>query len=182
MRITQSIALPILATLLSGCYTLQPVERATPVIGTEVAVDLNDAGRAALGPSIGREGGQVHGHRIQRDSDDYAMAVTSVDFIRGGSQAWTGEVVHVKYDYTNAYYVNRVSKSRTIGFAAALTAAIVVGARQALTVDGLPADAPTNPPDEGTKQRVPSRGIRIPVNVTGTLQVLRHLVPILVRF
>ncbi len=182
MRITQSIILPVLATLLSGCYTLQPVQRATPEIGTEVALDLNDAGRAALGASIGHEVGQVHGHLVQRDSDDYAMAVTSVDFIRGGSQPWTGEVVHVKSEYTSAYYVNRVSKSRTIGFAAALAAAVVIGARQALTVSGEPSDAPPTPPNEGTKQRAPSRGIHIPVNVTGTLQALRHLVPVFARF
>jgi hypothetical protein len=182
MRITPSVVLPILAALLSGCYTLQPVERATPEIGTEVAVDLNDVGRAALGPSIGREIDQVHGHLVQRDSDDYALAVTSVDFLRGGSQSWTGEVVHVKSDYTSAYYVNRLSKSRTLMLVGALTAVVVVGASQALTVSGGTSDGTPPPPDDGTKQRAPARGIRIPVDAAGTLRVLRHLVPILVRF
>jgi hypothetical protein len=142
---------------------------------------LNDAGRAALAPSIGREIGQVHGHLVQRDSDGYVLAVTYVQFLRGGSQSWTGENVRVKSDYTDAYYENRLSTPRTIALGAAFVGGAVILAQQALnlspsTNDGSP---PDTPPD--TKQRVP-KGIRIPLNASATMRVVRSLLPILAKF
>lgn len=181
MKMKTLLAVPMLGVLLAGCYTMEPVTRAKPEIGSEVAVDLNDAGRAALGPSIGREVAQVHGHLVQRDSNAYLLAVTYVQFLRGGSQSWTGENVRVQSDYTDAYYENRLSKPRSVALAAAFVGGAVLLAQQALnlspgTNDG---SGPDTPPD--TKQRVP-KGIRIPLNAGATIKVMRGLLPMLAKF
>jgi len=55
-----------LGALLAGCYTLQPAGGVVPSVGTQVAFDVNDVGRLALGGSMGPEIGQIEGRVVQK--------------------------------------------------------------------------------------------------------------------
>jgi hypothetical protein len=183
MRIKQSIVVPMFGVLLAGCFTMEPVARAKPEIGAEVVLDLNDAGRAALAPSLGREVGQVHGDLVQRDSDEYILAVTSVQFVNGGSQSLTGEHVPIKSEYTAAYNQNRISAPRTIVFSAAVVGGVGFLIAEALSSPaGNGVGVPVGPPDTGgEKQRSPA-GVHLSVSSAAAMKMLRRLVPILARF
>src|ERR1051325_383421 len=126
-----TIALPLVA-LLAVCFSLQPVDRLAPSVGAEVAVDLNDAGRAALAPALGSEVAQVHGHLLRRDGSQDVLAVTSTAFVHGGERTWAGETVHVHTDYASRYYENRVSTKRSLIAGSLILGGLAIAAVEAL--------------------------------------------------
>lgn len=105
----------ILGVLLAGCYSLQPA-RGTPEVGTKVAFDVNDAGRVALGGSLGPEVSQVEGQLVRKDSTGYLLAISNIRLLRGGEQVWSGEQVQVNSGYVGNAYERRFSLGRSIGF------------------------------------------------------------------
>ena len=107
-----------LCFILAGCYTLRPAGGAVPDVGTEVAFDINDAGRVALGGSMGPEIARVQGRLLSRNEEDYLIAVSSIRLLRGGEQVWRGERVRIRPEYIGSAYERRLSKGRTIAFAA----------------------------------------------------------------
>ena len=102
-----------LGVSLAGCYTLQPARGVTPAVGETVAFDVNDAGRVALGGSLGPEIAQIEGRVVERNSGEYVLAVSNVKLLRGGEQVWTGEQVRIKSDYVTSTYERRFSRGRT---------------------------------------------------------------------
>jgi hypothetical protein len=102
-----------LGTSLAGCYTLQPARGVTPAVGEMVAFDVNDAGRVALGGSLGPEIAQIEGRVVEHASGEYVLAVSNVTLLRGGQQVWTGEQVRIKSDYVTSTYERRFSRGRT---------------------------------------------------------------------
>ena len=88
--------------LLVGCYTLQPTGGPVPKVGTIIGLELNDAGRAALGGSMGPEIGQVEGRLVEKDSGEFVIAVSALHLLRGGEQVWHGETVHIKSEYVSS--------------------------------------------------------------------------------
>ena len=62
-----------IAVPLVGCYTLQPTGGPVPQPGTVIGLDINDAGRVALGGSMGPEIGQVEGRLVQRDNSEFVV-------------------------------------------------------------------------------------------------------------
>jgi hypothetical protein len=176
-----TVALPLVA-LLAGCFSLQPVDRLAPSVGAEVAVDLNDAGRSALAPTLGSEVAQVHGHLIRRDGDQDVLAVTSTAFVHGGERTWAGETVHVRTDYASRYYENRVSTKRSL-----IVGGLIAGALAVLTVEALqptrnpgPGGDVIEPP--GDKQRVRPRGaIHFSTNLLDARRRAQFLIPFLTR-
>jgi hypothetical protein len=100
--------------LVAGCYTLQPVTGATPEVGARVAFDLTDAGRMALGGSMGPEIAQIEGRLVEKDNGGYLVSVTAVRLLRGGEQVWAGERVRLDRDYLGRTYERRFSPGRTI--------------------------------------------------------------------
>lgn len=153
LRFTSCLVLGLLA----GCYTLQPVRGASPVVGSRVALDVNDAGRVALGGSMGPEIGQVEGTLIQRGNGDYLLGVTSVSFLRGGVQVWKGEQVHIKPEYVSTVYERRLSKGRTIALAAAGAGAVALIASQNLLGGGDHANDQEIPRDTSVSHRLPGK-------------------------
>ena len=103
-----------LSLLLTGCSTLRPVRGAVPEVGTKVAFDVNDAGRVALGGSMGPEISQVEGQLIEKDSTGYLISVSSVRLLRGGEQVWSGEQVRLKSEYLGPAYQRRFSLGRSL--------------------------------------------------------------------
>lgn len=93
---------------------MQPARGATPVVGEKVAFDVNDAGRVALGGSLGPEIAQIEGRVVGHDSGEYVLAVSNVKLLRGGEQVWAGEQVRIKSDYVTSTYERRFSRGRTV--------------------------------------------------------------------
>jgi hypothetical protein len=104
----------MLGVSLAGCYTLQPARGVTPDVGERVAFDVNDAGRVALGGSLGPEIAQIEGRVVERSSGEYVLSVSNVKLLRGGEQAWSGEQVRIKSDYVASTYERRFSRGRTV--------------------------------------------------------------------
>jgi hypothetical protein len=107
-----------IALSLAGCYTLQPARGVKPEVGTRVAFDVNDAGRVALGGTMGPEVAQVEGHLVGQDDSEYVLAVTNIRTIRGTEQIWTGEQVRVRSEHVSSAYRRKFSTGRSIAFGA----------------------------------------------------------------
>lgn len=139
---------------LVGCYTLQPNRAGTPAIGERIAFDVNDAGRAALGGSMGPEIGQIEGRLLQRDSAQYLVAVSAVHLIRGGEQTWSGEPVRIKPDYVATTYTRHFSKGRTIALGAVGVGAVAFIVTRSLIGSG---DALEKNPGDTASARISPR-------------------------
>jgi hypothetical protein len=130
---------------LVGCYTLQPARVITPEIGERVAFDVNDAGRAALGGSMGPEIDQIEGRLLQKDTSQYLVAVSAVRLLRGGEQTWSGEPVRIKSVYVAKTYRRHFATGRTIALGALGAGAVALIVTSSLlgggdSVDKLPGD------------------------------------------
>src|SRR5258707_8516023 len=108
-----------LGALVAGCYTYQPVAGVVPEVGMQVAFDVNDAGRVALGGQMGPEIAQVEGQLVQKDGGSYLLAISTVRLLRGGEQVWTGEQVRLKSEYLGSAYQRRFSMGRSVALGAA---------------------------------------------------------------
>lgn len=103
-----------LGLLSAGCYSMRPLGGAEPQVGTKVAFDVSDAGRVALGGSMGPEIAQLEGQVIQKDSGGFLLAVSTTRLLRGGEQLWSGEQVRIKSEYLGPAYERRFSMGRSI--------------------------------------------------------------------
>lgn len=108
-------ALAVLGFSLTGCYTLRPVGGVEPKPGTKLAFEVNDAGRVALGVSMGPEIAQVEGRLVEKDNQGYLLAISNVRLLRGGEQAWSGEKVRLNNQYLGTAFERRLSLVRSIG-------------------------------------------------------------------
>lgn len=163
-QIVTRLSLAASLVLGTGCYTLKPMTQATPEPGTVVALDINDAGRVALGGSIGPEVGQIEGRLLTQPNGEYEVAVSTVRFLRGGQQIWSGERVRVTRDQVGNSYVRRFDRGRTIALSAAVVAGVAaVVASRDLFGFGAEPDPPTEPPGGGEALRIPLRAIVLPL-------------------
>jgi len=158
---------------LAGCYTLEPTGRISPSLGTEVALDVNDAGRLALGGSMGPEIAQIEGHLVERDSGNYVVAVTVVHLLRGGEQSWSGEKARIKTEYVTSVYRRRLDRGRSIALG---LAGVGIGAfLMTRAIQGFgPGDRPPTPPDTFNTHRIPFPAGRltwsVPLNLHGVVR------------
>ena len=109
---------PAICVLLLGCFTLQPTMGQVPVAGSQVALDLNDAGRLALGGSMGPGIAQIQGRLLEASDGEYQIAVSAVRLLRGEEQIWSGEKVRVRSEHLGAAYERRFSRGRSIALGA----------------------------------------------------------------
>lgn len=93
---------------------MQPLRGAEPQLGTQVAFDVNDAGRLALGGTMGPEIGQVEGQLVEKNGGTYLLAVSTTRLLRGGEQVWSGEQVRLKSEYLGPAYERRFSLGKSI--------------------------------------------------------------------
>lgn len=142
---------------LTSCYTLEPVRGVAPSPGSQVAVDVNDAGRVALGGAMGPTIAQVEGRLIERDSSHYLIAVSGVQLLQGGEQVWSGERVTLSSDYVTTVYERRFSKSRTVVASGAAIGTLAVILAKSLFVSPAPQVDIMMPSDTGHSQRIPRR-------------------------
>lgn len=103
----------VLLLTLAGCYSFRPLTGPTPEVGSRVAFDITDAGRVALGGTMGPEIAQVEGDLLDRAGDDYVLAVRAVRLLRGGEQVWAGEPVRLSRQHVGTGYERRFSAGRS---------------------------------------------------------------------
>lgn len=136
------------ALLLTACYTLQPIGGAAPVDGRQLAFDVTDAGRVALGGAMGPSITRIEGRLLRRENDEFVVAVSSVTFIGGGTQAWSGETVRVQPGHIGTVYEKRLSKGRTVTLVALGVGAMAFIVTRSVVGGGDPSDNRL-PPDSG---------------------------------
>jgi hypothetical protein len=144
------------SVLVVGCYSLQPTMTPAPqLVGKVVGLDINDAGRAALGGSMGPSIKQVEGRLVQRDSGEFIVAVDALHLFEGGEQVWHGETVHIKSEYVSSLSERRFSPGRSAVLAAAGVGAIAFLASRSLLGLGTGDDPKVSPGDTMHTQRRP---------------------------
>ena len=109
---------------LAGCYSTVPVETTTAP-GSTLVLDLNDRGRVALGDSIGASAARIEGVLATRSESSYVLRVSSVQYLNGQSNRWSGEPLTVPADLVGRARERRYSRARTYGLAAGVVATIV---------------------------------------------------------
>ena len=167
-------AVVALSSALAGCYTLQPVGGTTPQPGTAVAFDINDAGRVALGGSMGPAIAQVEGRLVDRESTDYVLAVNAVKLLDGGEQTWRGERVRIKPEYVASSYERKFSKGRTIAISAVGVGALAFIVTRSILGAGN-VDNSITPPDSQSTQRYPRpKSLVVRINLHGVLHATLH--------
>jgi len=125
-------------------------------MGEIIGLDINDAGRVALGGAMGPAIGQVEGRLVQRDSSEYVVAVNAIHLLSGGEQIWRGETVHIKSEHVSSLYKRQFSAGRTAAMAAIGVGAVAIIASRSLLGLGTK-DAPAEPGDSSSTQRRPRR-------------------------
>jgi hypothetical protein len=153
MRLFQLTGGVASALLLTGCYALRPVAGTAPLDGRQVAFDVSDAGRVALGSAIGPSVARIGGRLLRRESDEYVVSVTSVDFLGGGTQTWSGETVRLKPGHVGVMYERRLSKERTLVAAAIGVGAVALIATRSVVGGGDPVIRPNPTDSTGTTSR-----------------------------
>ena len=153
MRITRQIAGLVGALLVTGCYALQPVTGTAPVEGTRMAFDVTDAGRVALGGSMGPSIARIEGRLLRREGDEFVVGVTGVTYISGNTQTWSGESVRLKPGYVGTVYQRRLAKGRTVAAAALGVGALAYIVTRSVNPGGDPDEGHTPPDTSGTTYR-----------------------------
>ena len=137
----------------SGCYVYPPVVT-TPAPGTELRLDLNDRGRAALGTKIGPLAMNVEGVLKSPPDTAYVLGVTSVTYLRGSANRWSGEPVTVSKEFVANTTQRTFSKSRTwLGVAVVAAGVAALVATFGLSGGGTPPGDPGGGGGGGTSFR-----------------------------
>jgi len=124
---------------LPACYHYVATEAALGP-GSQVEVELNDAGRVGMTSAVGPETGSIQG-TLQSSSDSgIVVRVALVLGEYGGVTRWEGELVAIKPDYIRSLRERKFSATRTAVLAVAASAGLVafVATRDLLGIGGSP--------------------------------------------
>jgi hypothetical protein len=113
---------------LSGCYTTRQLATA-PAPGATVVLDLNDRARVQLGDRIGPSAASIEGVVQAGGDSDYVLNISSVKYLNGQSNQWSGERFSVAPGFVTQAWQRDFSPSRTtalgLGIAAAILTAVL---------------------------------------------------------
>jgi len=108
----------------AGCYTYRYApEHLTP--GTQVAIDLNDAGRVQMGNNVGPEVARIEGALAAVSDSEMTLRVERTIDLRGQIQHWAGEQVLVHAGWYRLVLEKKFSRPRTVALVGSLTAGFV---------------------------------------------------------
>jgi hypothetical protein len=109
-----------------GCYAQQRVDTSMGLpTNAEVVLDITDRGRVALDGRIGQSPKRVSG-RVQSFTDStVTLSMKEVEGLSGERQPWQGEIVTLPRDAVGGVETRRISRARTLTFAALLVAGLV---------------------------------------------------------
>jgi hypothetical protein len=119
-----------------------------------VTLQINDAGRVALGGSVGPEVAEIEGRLAGQDSAQVVLSVLAVRSLRGGMQVWSGERLSVARAHVSQLKERHFSKSKSAIVAGAVTAALAAVIRQGI-LGGGSIDPTVTPPDSAQSVRIP---------------------------
>lgn len=108
---------------LAGCYTTRPVTSA-PAPGSTVLLDLTDRARVDLGDRIGPSASRIEGIVQERNDTAYVLRVSSVAYLNGQSNKWSGEQLIVPTTAIAQARLREFSRSRTTAIGAGIAAAL----------------------------------------------------------
>lgn len=143
-----------LGALAVGCYTFEPIGGVVPDPGMILALEINDAGRVALGGSMGPEIARVEGRLLSTDQETFRIAVSNLQLLRGGEQTWSGEVVQIKREFVSSIRERRFSSGRTVALGAVGVGGLAFLVTRSIVGGGT--ESPPRPPtDTAAAQRIP---------------------------
>ena len=143
---------PLLSAM--GCYTLQPVVGQPLPLGSQVALAINDAGRASLGGQMGPEIAEIQGRLLQKDSAEFVLAVSQISLVRGGEQVWSGERIRVKTEFVTGVSERKFSRAKTAVISAAAVGLVAIIFSQGI-LGSIAGDEGKVPVDTGKSIRYP---------------------------
>lgn len=112
-RVFQVAVLVLAVGVVQGCYTYTPiVGRVDP--GATVVLSLNDRGRAELGDAIGASAAEVEGVLGTENDSVYVVNVSSVKYLNGQSNGWSGESLTVGKSFVSSLREREFSRGRTM--------------------------------------------------------------------
>ena len=107
-----------------GCYSLTPIEGATPSPASDVRLSLSDEGSVRMAPLIGPRIGAIDGRAMESSDTAFVLAVQAVVAQGGRSMAWSQERLAVPRNAVSSVRERTLNRGKT-WLAAGLT---VVGA------------------------------------------------------
>lgn len=120
--------------LLASCYTYVPRDAAVlardAAPGTRVALDVNDAGRAALATTLAPAITRVEGTLVGTRGDTLVLALAGYSQIRRANTRLVGDTVRLSRQHLEGAAERRLSSRRTalvVGAGVALVAAFLIG-------------------------------------------------------
>jgi hypothetical protein len=124
-RVTAGLCAVAVATQMA-CHTYLPAQEPVPVSGKEVAVVLNDRGRALVGERLGESVMQIEGRLVSSTDSIVTLNVTRTVMLQGSSAIWTGESVSIPREGVRSFRLREFSRGRTAMLSVALVAGIAV--------------------------------------------------------
>ncbi len=123
----------IAATLvLAGCYSYQPLARATPIPNTRVVVQLTDAGTQRLAGYLGRNSTSVDGRVLGVSDSMLQLSVVAVHATDGDVHYWKGEPIDLPRETIAGILQRRLAKGST-ALVGGIATAVLVGLAGVLT-------------------------------------------------
>jgi hypothetical protein len=113
--VTSTVRAVLVGAAVSGagaCYSYAPAA-STPAPGATVSLALTDAGRVALGPSIGDAARSLEGVVESVRDSGFALRMRSVSYVNGQTNNWTGERLMVPRQHVTNARERRFSRGRT---------------------------------------------------------------------
>lgn len=124
--------------LAGACYTYAPAGEA-PAPGRHVALDLSDAGRAAVAAGVGAGAERVEGELVSRTDSLVTLRVTGVRYRGGAVTRWAGESLAVRTSDVAVTRERRLSRGRTVALVTTIAGALVaLAVTQDLSIFGSP--------------------------------------------
>jgi len=142
-RLTAGLGAGLLA-FQSGCHTYLPVQDQVPVMGHEVAIELNDRGRLLVVSQLGESVLRVDGTLVATTDSMVTMRVSRTVQIQGSSTLWAGEAVTIPVVGIRGYRMREFSRGRSAAMAGGVLATLAVVAPFLRIIgggDGRPSDA-----------------------------------------
>ena len=130
LRTIATLGLGVGATLPGGCFRYTPVDSPSPPLGTEVRLELTDAGAVSLAPLVGNRVELVDGRVVSVADTALTMAVTATTDRTGVETGWRGERVVFPRSALAGVHRRTLDRKRSYmvgGIAAGLVAAVGIG-------------------------------------------------------
>ena len=130
IRTIATLGLGVGATLTGGCFRYTLVDSPSPPLGTEVRLELTDAGAVSLAPLVGNRVELVDGRVVSVADTGLTMAVTATTDRTGIETGWRGERVVFPRSALGGVHRRTLDRKRSYmvgGIAAGLVAAVGIG-------------------------------------------------------